>query len=117
MFIAWRMQDFESAIDVCERRNTCYDCSNEKCWRHGDKGADCPKYRCDNQNGYDCDNCEFIDEYIEYICSANTCYMCDDYVILIMNEELQPYYEHQKELDDVMPIIENRVNNMVDEQH
>jgi hypothetical protein len=58
-----------------------------------------------------------IDEYIEYICSANTCYMCDDYVILIMNEELQPYYEHQKELDDVMPIIENRVNNMADEQH
>ena len=57
-----------------------------------------------------------IDEYIECICSANTCYMCDDYALLIMNEELQPYYQHQKELDDVTPIIESRVNNMVNER-
>ena len=56
-----------------------------------------------------------IDEYIEYICSANTCYMCDDYALLIMNEELQPYYQHQKEFADVIPIIENRINNMTDE--
>lgn len=57
-----------------------------------------------------------IDEYIEYICSANTCYMCDDYALLIMNEELQPYYQHQKELGDVTPVIESRVNNMVNER-
>ena len=42
--------------------------------------------------------------------------MCDDYALLIMNEELQPYYQHQKELDDVTPIIESRVNNMVNER-
>lgn len=58
-----------------------------------------------------------IDEYIGYICSANTCYMCDDYALLIMNEELQPYYQHQKEIDEVIPIIEDRVDNMVNEQH
>lgn len=58
-----------------------------------------------------------IDEYIEYICSANTCYMCDDYALLIMNEELQPYYQHQKELDMVIPVIESRVNNLANEQH
>ena len=58
-----------------------------------------------------------IDEYIGYICSANTSYMCDDYALLIMNEELQPYYQHQKEIEEVIPIIEDRVNNMVNEQH
>ena len=57
-----------------------------------------------------------IDEYISYICSANTCYMSDDYSLLIMNEELQPYYLHQKELDDVIPIIESRVNKITAEQ-
>jgi len=58
-----------------------------------------------------------IDEYIEYICSANTSYMCDDYALLIMYEELQPYYQHQKEVDEIIPIIESRVNNMTEEQH
>ena len=57
-----------------------------------------------------------IDEYISYINSANTCYMSDDYTLLIMNEELQAYYKHQKEMDDVIPVIENRVNNMAEEQ-
>lgn len=57
-----------------------------------------------------------IDEYISYICSANTCYMSDDYSLLIMNEELQPYYLHQKEPDDVIPIIESRVNKITAEQ-
>ena len=56
-----------------------------------------------------------VDEYIDYICSANTCYMCDDYALLIMNEELQPYYQHQKEIDEVIPIFEDRVDNMVNE--
>lgn len=56
-----------------------------------------------------------IYEYIDYICSANTSYMCDDYALLIMNEELQPYYQHQKEFADVIPIIENRIKNMTDE--
>lgn len=75
MFSAWRMQDFESAIDICERENTCYDCDNERCWRHGDKGADCPKYRCDNPNCYDCDNCEFIDKYIK---EERKWWLCDN---------------------------------------
>lgn len=57
-----------------------------------------------------------IDEYIGYICSANTCYMCDDYALLIMNEELQPYYQHQKEIDELIPIIEDRINTLIDEQ-
>lgn len=57
-----------------------------------------------------------IDEYISYISSANTCYMSDDYSLLIMNEEIQAYFNHQKEIDKVIPIIENRVNNMAEEQ-
>ncbi len=58
-----------------------------------------------------------IDEYIEYISSANTCYLGDDYSLLIMNEELQAYYYDQKSLDDVIPIIESRVNNMMEENY
>lgn len=57
-----------------------------------------------------------IDEYVGYICSANTCYMCDDYELLIMNEERQPYYLHQKEIDELIPIIEDRINTLTDEQ-
>ena len=64
----------------------------------------------------DYNDTSIIDEYISYICSANTCYMSDDYSLLIMNEELQPYYLHQKELDDVIPIIESRVNKITAEQ-
>jgi hypothetical protein len=46
----------------CTRLNTCYDCDNEKCWHHGKKESDCPKYRCSD---LDCDHCEFIDRFIE----------------------------------------------------
>ena len=42
--------------------------------------------------------------------------MSDEYALLIMNEELQAYYRHQKELDKVIPVIENSVNTMADEQ-
>ena len=50
----------------CTRQNTCFDCDNQQCAGHGDKGADCPKYHCDNPNGLDnCEDCEFVDEFIE----------------------------------------------------
>lgn len=70
------------------------------------------------QNHYqvpDYNDSSIINEYIEYICSANTSYMCDDYSLLIMNEELQPFFYHQKEIDEIIPIIEKRVNNMIEE--
>lgn len=51
---------------ACLRDNLCYDCEDKRCFHAGDKGADCPKYTCDNPNGIDeCDNCEFIDNFIE----------------------------------------------------
>lgn len=54
-------------ITECTRQNTCYDCDDKKCSGHGDKEADCPKYRCDRPNGfeYKCEKCAFIDRYIE----------------------------------------------------
>lgn len=52
-------------LSKCTRQNTCYDCDNESCWNHGDKEADCPKYRCDNEKFLDCDHCSFIDGFIE----------------------------------------------------
>jgi len=50
----------------CVRKTTCYDCKNIKCYHHGKKMADCPKYRCDRppEVAYNCDNCEFINQYI-----------------------------------------------------
>lgn len=56
-----------------------------------------------------------INEYIGYISSADTCYIGDDYSMLIMCEELQPFYSGQKTIDEVIDIIEDRVNNMMDE--
>ena len=52
-------------ITECTRQNTCYDCDDKKCTGHGDKGADCPKYRCDNEILDDCEHCEFINGFIE----------------------------------------------------
>ena len=53
-------------MNECDRLTTCYDCDNTECGHHGDKGADCPKYRCDNVNLMDCEHCEFIDGWIEW---------------------------------------------------
>lgn len=47
----------------CRRQNTCLDCTDEKCIFVGSKEAECPKWQCNNN--HDCDNCSFIDEYIE----------------------------------------------------
>ena len=49
----------------CTRQSTCFDCDNQECTGHGDKGADCPKYHCDNPNGLnDCEHCDFIEMFI-----------------------------------------------------
>ena len=37
------------------------------------------------------------------------------WIIVIMNEEMPAYYSGQKSLDDVIAIIENRVNLMLSE--
>ena len=56
----------EITITECTRQNTCYDCDNERCAFHGDKEADCPKYRCDRPEEHllDCEHCGFIDGFI-----------------------------------------------------
>ena len=68
------------------------------------------EYRINDYNGP-----EMIDEYIGYLSSANTCYMADEYSLLILFEELQPYYAGQKTLDEVIVIAEDRINNMMEE--
>lgn len=53
-------------MSECTRKNTCYDCDKGSCLHHGDKGADCPKYKCGNPNGVqNCDECDFINDFIE----------------------------------------------------
>lgn len=60
-----------ATIHDCTRKNTCYDCDNQECIGHGDKGADCPKYHCDNPNGLqNCENCWFIDMFIKELRKA-----------------------------------------------
>ena len=58
---------------------------------------------------------EVVNEYINYLSSANTCYLADDNSLMVLNEELQPYYEGQKSIDEVIQIAEDRINNMIDE--
>ena len=40
----------------------------------------------------------------------------DSGIIVIMNEEMPAYYSGQKSLDEVIKVIENRVNLMLSEQ-
>ena len=54
--------------------------------------------------------------YIEQISDAVTVPDTDSAVIVIMNEEMPAYFEGQKSLDDVIGIIENRVNLMLKER-
>ena len=55
----------EVTMSDCTRQNTCFDCDNQDCSHHGDKGADCPKNHCDNAVLYDCEHCSFIDGFID----------------------------------------------------
>lgn len=60
-------RELKVTMSECTRKNTCYDCDNEKCWYHGKKEADCPKYHCDREGDMflNCDRCAFTDRYIE----------------------------------------------------
>ena len=52
-------------LGICSRKNTlCADCDSRTCAHAGDKGADCPKYSCDNEPKGDCAHCAYIDGYI-----------------------------------------------------
>lgn len=63
------MTDF--IISECKKAIPCIDCDDLKCWFHGKKESDCPKYHCDNPT-HDCENrCEFIDRFINDIRKAN----------------------------------------------
>ena len=50
-------------MNECNRDGLCVDCDNTECLHHGDIGADCPKWRC--ENGGDCEHCEWIKAYIK----------------------------------------------------
>lgn len=52
-------------ISECKRNNLCVDCDNTRCHFQGKKLSDCPKWKCDRPGGMDCDNCTFIDGYID----------------------------------------------------
>lgn len=61
----------EVTMSLCGRKNLCVDCDSNTCLKAGDIGADCPKWRCDNNVLGNCDNCEFIKEYVEEVRSAS----------------------------------------------
>ena len=50
-------------LTTCHEQKLCVDCKNKSCMHAGQVQADCPKYRCDNKNPNDCENCEFIKTY------------------------------------------------------
>lgn len=50
---------------TCNKKDTlCADCKDPSCLHAGDKGADCPKYTCDNLKPNDCAHCAYIDGYL-----------------------------------------------------
>ncbi|MCR4730580.1 MAG: ABC transporter substrate-binding protein [Saccharofermentans sp.] len=57
-----------------------------------------------------------VDYYIKQTSDAVTVPDMDSGIIVIMNEEMPAYFTGQKSLDEVMKIIENRVNLMLSEQ-
>ena len=57
-----------------------------------------------------------ISSYEELLRSAQVGGMSDPVAMLIINEDMQAYYADQKSIDEVIPIIENRVNNMIEEK-
>ena len=54
--------------------------------------------------------------YIDQISDAVVVPDTDSSIIIIINEEMPAYFEGQKSLDDVIGIIENRVNLMLKER-
>lgn len=62
-------------------------------------------------------NPSIIDEYKEYLSSAQVAGLSDSYTLLIINEEIQPFYQGQKSIGDVITIVESRVNNMIAEDN
>lgn len=56
-----------------------------------------------------------LELYEEYLSSANGCYLYNDYAMLIMHEEIQAYFSDQKSIDEVIAIVESRVNTMLTE--
>ena len=52
-------------LKICGCDQPCVDCTNKGCWFYGEKEPNCPKYTCDRVGGKDCENCAFIDAYIE----------------------------------------------------
>ncbi len=57
-----------------------------------------------------------IVEYSEYLSSATECQRIDAQIMIILYEEIQSYFSGDKSEDEVIAIIEGRVNNMIDEQ-
>ena len=50
---------------ICNKKDVlCADCGDESCVHAGNKGADCPKYNCDNPVPHDCGHCAYIDGYL-----------------------------------------------------
>lgn len=57
-----------------------------------------------------------IDRYIEQLSDAVVFPDIDSSIILVIKEEMPAFFERQKSLDEVIAIIENRVNTMLSER-
>lgn len=57
-----------------------------------------------------------IDRYKTMLLKADTSLFADTEIVLIMNEELQPYYNGEKSIDEVIAVIANRCQLVLDER-
>ena len=51
-------------ISTCNKNTLCVDCTSTTYSHAGEISADCPKYKCDNKIPLDCENCQWIKDYI-----------------------------------------------------
>lgn len=54
----------------CNQSVLCVDCQDPKCAFGGKAIFDCPKYDCDNDELYKCEQCDFMKEYQEKMRNA-----------------------------------------------
>ena len=59
---------------------------------------------------------DILDRFIEQISDAVVVPDLDSSVIVIVNEELPAFFEGQKSLDEVVSVVENRLNLMLKEK-
>ena len=84
---------------------SAFDSSSEKMLK--DYNRKNPAYKIDRK---------VIDSYKEMLMSASVTDTADPAILGVITKEIQPYFLDQKSLDEVLPLIQNRVTTIISER-